>query len=143
MGTGRYARLLLQHGYTTFGVDRHLDALLAARRASGPALRAWCADLTAAVLPTGHFDVIVVCRYLQRDLFPALAAALTPGGMLLYETFTEAQRAHGWGPRSAEHLLQPGELLARTTMLETIAYEEVEAPEAVARLAARRSSSRV
>ena len=38
------------------------------------------------------------------------STALAPGGLLLYETFTVAQRALGSGPRRAEFLLEPGEL---------------------------------
>lgn len=158
MGTGRHSQLLLQHGFITFGVDIKYEAVRSARRAtdvhasgleatsgfagSAAALRAWCADLTMAPLPTAYFDLIVVCRYLQRDLFPALADALAPGGVLLYETFTEAQRRYNRGPTSPDHLLRAGELRELARTLETIAYEEVDAPEAVARLAARRATNR-
>jgi SAM-dependent methyltransferase len=142
MGRGRHARLFLLHGLAAFGVDRRLDAVVDAVAASGGLLRGWCADLTRSPLPDSYFDLIVVARYLQRDLFPSLAAALAPGGILLYETFTEAQRQHGTEPRSADHLLEPGELIERTRMLEQMFYEEVEAPEALARLVARRPLSR-
>jgi SAM-dependent methyltransferase len=141
MGRGRHARLLAQRGFVTFGVDLNFEALSAARAAE-PRLHVWCADLTMASLPMRGFDVIVVCRYLQRDLFQSLADALTPGGVVLYETFTEMQRQHNWGPRSDDHLLKRDELRQRTAMLETLAYEEVDAPEAVARLAARKSHKR-
>lgn len=141
MGRGRHARLLAQRGFVTFGVDVNVDALIAARAAEAR-LHVWCADLTTMSLPVSRFDVIVVCRYLQRDLFQSLADALAPGGVLLYETFTQAQRQHHWGPKSDDHLLQRGELRRRTAMLETLAYEEVDAPEAVARLAARKSHNR-
>jgi hypothetical protein len=98
----------------------------------------WCADLTQHPLPSTRFDLIVVTRYLQRDLFPALRAAVRPGGVVLYETFTTAQRALGWGPASPDHLLESGELLRSFEGFEVLFYEEVSAPEAVARLAARR-----
>ncbi len=58
---------------------------------------------------------------------------------MLFETFTEAQRAHGRGPTSPDHLLAPGELRARFDALEVLFYEEVVEPEAVARIVARRS----
>jgi tellurite methyltransferase len=141
MGSGRHALVLAAAGYATFGVDRRLPAVQQAAltaAASGHRLRAWCADLTRTPLPRAHFQVIVVTRYLQRDLFTALAAALAPGGVLLYETFTERQRALGWGPTSPDHLLKPGELQTLAAPLTTRFYEEVEAPEAIARLVARR-----
>jgi tellurite methyltransferase len=130
-------------GFRTFGVDIRFeavrDAAIAARTA-GTALRAWCADLTQHPLPSTRFDVIVVTRYLQRDLFAPLAAALRPGGTLIYETFTTAQRTHGRGPTSSDHLLEPGELERAFEDLEVLFYEEVLEPDAVARLVARRLS---
>lgn len=101
----------------------------------------WCADLTVSHLPVGRFDVIVVTRYLQRDLCADLASALALNGVLLYETFTEQQRVHGRGPTSPDHLLRRGELLELFAGLETIAYEEVTEPDALSRLAARRRSN--
>ena len=57
-------------------------------------------------------DVVIVVRYLDRNLFPALAAALRPGGMLVYETFTVEQQRMGH-PRNPLYMLQPGELVVR------------------------------
>jgi SAM-dependent methyltransferase len=140
MGGGRHAILLGRAGYDTFGVDIDLDALRDARRAAAAAaiaLRAWRADLTEYPLPARSFDLLVVVRYLQRDLFGSLREAMRPGGVVLYETFTTAQRLLGWGPRSADHLLEPGELMQRFDGFDVLFYEEVSAPEAVARIAAR------
>jgi SAM-dependent methyltransferase len=140
MGRGRHARLLARSGFRVFGVDAHFDAVrdaVARAGAEGTRVRGWCADLTRSPLPRAWFALVVVTRYLQRDLFPALAASLAPGGVLLYETFTEAQRALGRGPSSPAHLLRPGELRAAFSDLELLFYEEALAPEAVARLVAR------
>ena len=106
--------------------------------AEGFVVRGWCADLTRHPLPPGRFDLIVVSRYLQRDLFRSIADTLKTGGVLLYETFTTAQLAHGVGPRSPDHLLLPGELRGAFADLEILFYEEVISPEAVARLAAKK-----
>ena len=121
-------------------MDIRYDALCDARRAAEAAavhVHLWCADLTQHPLPHGRFDAIVVTRYLQRDLFGALRTAVRPGGVVLYETFTTAQRALGWGPTSRDHLLDPGELAGWFEGFEILFYEEVSAPEAVARIAAR------
>ena len=104
----------------------------------GLRLRVWCADLTVSSLPAGIFDVVVVTRYLQRDLFGAIKACVTPGGVVIYETFTVAQRQLGTGPTSQDHLLQPGELRSAFENWNVLFYEEVDAPEAVARLVAQR-----
>jgi tellurite methyltransferase len=140
-GRGRHARALTREGFRTLAVDIDLDAARDAMRAAaadGAPFAAWCADLTRYPLPSERFDLIVVTRYLQRDLFASIAGALVPGGLLLYETFTTAQLAHATGPRSPDHLLEPGELRRAFDGLEVLFYEEVLAPEAVARLAARR-----
>ena len=141
MGRGRHALPLARAGFRTFGVDDAFEALSAASAAAtneSLAVHLWCADLTQHPLPVDFFDLIVVCRYLQRDLFGALQAACVPGGIVLYETFTTAQRAHGVGPRSPDHLLEPGELRERFAGFEELFYEETIQPEAVARIAARR-----
>jgi tellurite methyltransferase len=38
-------------------------------------------------LPHEGYDIVVVFRYLKREMFPVLAAAVKPGGRLVYETF--------------------------------------------------------
>jgi SAM-dependent methyltransferase len=144
MGNGRHALLMAERGLRVFGVDRRFDAVRGAARAArnaGLQLNAWCADLTVFPLPQRAFDVILVTRYLQRDLFPSLAAALAPDGVIVYETFTEAQLALATGPRSPEHLLAPGELRRAFAALDLVFYEEATRPEAVARLVARRFNS--
>jgi tellurite methyltransferase len=141
MGRGRHAVALADAGFQVFGVDIQYEAVReAARHVSdrNGALFGWCADLMVFPLPRDRFEVIVVTRYLQRDLFPALREALSPGGVLVYETFTNRQRAHGWGPTSPEHLLEPGELRLHAGGLDVLFYEEVTEPEAVARLVARK-----
>jgi tellurite methyltransferase len=141
MGRGRHALLLARAGFTTFGVDVNADALaeaLATAAAGGARVHAWCADLTTYPLPDARFDVVVVSRYLQRDLFAALRSAVVPGGVVLYETFTIAQREFNSGPRSPDHLLEPGELRRQFDGFEILADEEIKGTEAVARIAARR-----
>lgn len=141
MGRGRHALLLARFGFHTFGVDGRFDAVRAAmdaarreqRRISG-----WCADLTVYPLPVNAFDLVVVTRYLQRDLFPSLSASVRLGGHIVYETFTVRQRELGTGPTSPEHLLEPGELRGFFDAWDVLVSEEVAAPEAVARIVARK-----
>jgi hypothetical protein len=54
----------------------------------------------------------------------AIARALAPGGLLIYETFTTRQRALGTGPRNPAFLLEPGELRALCSGLEILEYWE-------------------
>jgi SAM-dependent methyltransferase len=143
MGRGRHALLLAERGYRAFGVDIELDAVRSAKREAakrGLFLGVWCADLAAVPLPRARFDLVVVTRYLQRDLFGAIRDAVRPGGVVIYETFTVAQRALGFGPTSPDHLLEAGELRRLFDGFEILFYEETTAPEAVARIVARRST---
>ena len=142
MGRGRHALLLAAHGYRVFGVDVELDAVRSAMHEAAKRnlpLHAWCADLTVVPLPRARFDLVVVTRYLQRDLVGTIRESVTPGGIVIYETFTVAQRSLGFGPRSPDHLLEPGELRHWFEGFEILFYEEVVAAEAVARIVARRA----
>jgi tellurite methyltransferase len=145
MGHGRHAVALARAGWRAFGVDITAGAVrdgVSAAAAEGFVVLGWCADLTAHPLPRERFDLIVVTRYLQRDLFPSIREAVAPGGFVVYETFTTAQCALGTGPRSADHLLEPGELRRLFDGFDVRFYEEVSSPEAVARMVARRSAVR-
>jgi len=57
----------------------------------------------------GAFRLVVCFRFLWRPLFSVLAAALAPGGALVYQTFTREQARHG-KPARADFLLESGEL---------------------------------
>ena len=82
-------------------------------------------------------ELIVVVRYLERSLFPALERTLTPGGILAYETFTEAQRQYGH-PRNPRFLLREGELRTAFPRLEILRHEHVHEGAYLERLIARR-----
>jgi len=138
-GTGRHAWLLAEAGWDVFAVDSDLSAInRAVARASGHRLRAWCADLTVFPLPRHRFELIVVTRYLQRDLFPALRDALTPKGVVIYETFTTDHGPRRRGPTSPAHLLAPGELRDRFAGFDVLIDEEVTEPDACARFCGRK-----
>jgi tellurite methyltransferase len=141
MGKGRHTVALAAAGWDVFAVDADhatMTHTIARMHSVGHRVRAWCADLTSYPLPEDRFELIVVTRYLQRDLFAALRAALTPGGAVIYETFTTAQRAHHYGPTSPEHLLVPGELRARFAGFDVLFDEEVTGPDAYARFCGRK-----
>ena len=57
-----------------------------------------------------EFDAVVVTNYLHRPLFPAIAAALSPGGVLIYETFVLGNERYG-KPSNPRFLLRRDELL--------------------------------
>ena len=123
-GSGRHARWLAARGHAVEAVDR--DASLLAALASTPGIATRCADLEGGFWPYAgqHFAGIVVANYLHRPLFPALLAALAPGGALIYETFAAGNERFG-RPSNPEFLLRPGELLDVVRgALRVIAYED-------------------
>lgn len=92
----------------------------------------------AWVLGDGY-DGIVVTNYLHRPLFPAIAAALAPGGIVIYETFATGNERFG-RPSNPDFLLRPGDLLDAFTGLTVIAFEQGEVsqprPAVIQRIAA-------
>lgn len=127
-GRGRHAVWLAGRGFSTTAIDRDLAAIAAlgerARREQ-LAITAIARDLEGgdAGLGDALFDVIVAVHYLYRPLFPALIAALRPGGVLVYETFTRAQAARG-RPTNPAFLLEPGELPRLVAPLRILAARE-------------------
>jgi len=135
-------------GATRVGIDRDpmaLAGLLAAARERGLAVSALRADLETShgiPLRAGSCGAILVFRFLFRPLAAAIEAALAPGGLLLYETFTLDQRSLPHGPRNPAFLLAPGELPTLFPGLEVLTFSESTVatpwPQALARLTARR-----
>jgi SAM-dependent methyltransferase len=147
-GRGRHAIPAARAGLPIVGVDRSRPFLTALRTragALGEEVPCILADLEKApALPLGPATcgAILVFRFLFRPLAPRIVEALAPGGILLYETFTLAQRERPYGPSNPDFLLAPGELPALFPTLEAIAHDERETggprPDAVARLLARK-----
>jgi SAM-dependent methyltransferase len=95
-------------------------------------------DLARATIPPSTYGLILNMLFLDRRLWPAMAGALVPGGLLAFETFLDV----GPGSRPSlrpEHLLQPGELHAAFEAhgLTTMSFDE-DRDRATARLLARR-----
>lgn len=120
-GGGRHARWLALRGHRVTAVDRDADAMAAL---AGVA-EAISADIENGAWPFAgrNFDAVVVTNYLWRPLFPALRAALAPGGVLLYETFAAGNETVG-RPRRPDFLLERGELLRAAEGLRIVAYED-------------------
>ncbi len=147
-GSGRNTWPVAALGRRVVGVDREAAALAGlATEACRRSLRvsAVRADLESgralAFLP-GVFAAVLVFRFLFRPLAPALVAALRPGGLLIYETFTIYQRDLAQGPRNPAFLLAPGELPTLFPQLQVLRHEELLRPEpwpqALALLVARK-----
>jgi SAM-dependent methyltransferase len=138
-GKGRHSRFFAAQGCRVTAVDRDEDAL---KSLEGIA-ETIHADIENGPWPFAGrtFGGVVVTNYLWRPLLPAIADAVAPGGVLLYETFAVGNEAYG-KPSRADFLLKPGELLTAFASLETIAYEQgflASPPRVVQRIACGKS----
>ena len=127
MGTGRNALHLASLGYAVTGIDVSgvaVERCRAEAQRRGLNIEAVQADLQSYHLPRESYDVVIDFYYLQRELAPALVAALRPGGVLVFESFTTEQRRFGWGPVQDDFLLRPGELRTLFAGLEELVYRE-------------------
>jgi len=135
-GSCRHARFLAHLGYSVTAVDRESRSIAGVRFVQ--------ADLEGGnpwPLPGERFQGIVVTNYLHRPLFPVLADALAPGGVLLYETFMLGNERYG-KPSNPAFLLRPGELWQAFAGLHIVAFEQGRArepkPAVIQRLCAKR-----
>ena len=128
-GGGRHGRLLIGHGFQTVFIDRNTNALKDLVKVDNAKIIN--ADLETGTDPFSSsgpldamsFDAIIVVNFLYRPLFASLINALTPGGLLIYETFAVGNEKFA-RPRNPDHLLRNGELLKEVDgKLHIIAYE--------------------
>jgi tellurite methyltransferase len=125
-GLGANAIFLAEHGLKVTALDisstavEKLNAYAGCRRLTIDARQE---AVTPASLPYSAFDVIVISRFLDRSLNAAIIAALKPGGLLFYQTFTRLKVA-AEGPNNPAYLLEPGELLDLFSPLRPVFYRE-------------------
>ncbi len=125
-GRGGNALQLAAAGLDTFAWDISAVALgQVARRAAtaGARIHSECRDVVACPPAPSSFDVIVVSHFLDRSLAPHLVAALRPGGLLYYQTFTRAA-VDASGPGNPLYRLAPNELLQLFSGLRVLVYRE-------------------
>ncbi len=124
-GLGANAVVLARAGLATHAWDVSpvaIARLAELAAAEGLALHAAVRDVVETPPEPARFDVIVVARFLERTLAPALTAALKPGGLLFYETFAGPYR--GTGPSNPDWRLAEGELLRLFAPLRPRVYRE-------------------
>lgn len=73
--------------------------------------------------PKSGFDVIIVSRFLDRNLSPAIMQSLKSGGLLYYQTYTREKTGES-GPRNPDYLLAENELLRLFAPLKVVYYRE-------------------
>ena len=112
-GLGHNALWLAEQGYTVDALDisftalRHARTMMRQRQLSGANFI--LADLDEFHLPVYAYDLVLVFRFLDRALFPALRDRVRPGGMVIYETLNVGHLQRNPDARDL-HMLQRGEL---------------------------------
>lgn len=124
-GAGRHLVWFTERGHPCTGIDRDLAHV----QDLGKKVALHCADIECNPWPLlsnglpALFGAIVVTNYLWRPLIPTLLQSLSPGGVLLYETFAQGNETVG-RPARADFLLRHGELLEICRGMHTVAYED-------------------
>ena len=125
-GLGGNALFLAGQGLETTAWDLSkvaVDRINQEAGARGLPLAAEVRDVEARPPTPGSFDVVTVGRFLDRSLAHAIGAALRPGGVLFYQTFTR-EHVHDRGPTNPSFRLAPNELLALFATLRVLVYRE-------------------
>ncbi len=130
-GLGSTAIWLAERGWQVTAADISPVGLEAARKAAelrGVAVEWIAADLDDWVPAPAVFDLVTVFRFLDRNTLPSrIAAALRPGGRLLYETFLAPEFGGSSSHvRNPAFVLQPGELPQLFSGLRILDYEEAD-----------------
>jgi len=112
-GSGRNSIWLAEHGWTVTAVDRSPVTI--------PSVDTHVADLEKHefVIEESAWDLIVMCLYLQRDLFGAVKRGLKPGGVALVIVLLMEP-----GHESSPFRVQPGELAKYFEGWEVLHYHE-------------------
>jgi tellurite methyltransferase len=115
-GAGRHALCLAEHGWQVTAVDASSVAIqILEQRAAERNVRIDCriADLEKRefLIEPGSYDLIILCNYLQRDLFPSIRLGTRIGGVVIavIAMFDDDPQVK---PMNPAFLLKPGELRA-------------------------------
>lgn len=125
-GRGGNALYLAARGFSTRAWDVSavaVQSLSDVAGRNGLPLVAEQRDVTANPPASGSFDIIVVSRFLDRALAPAVCAALREHGLLFYQTFIR-EKAADTGPNNPAYRLDANELLRLFQSLHLVYYHE-------------------
>jgi SAM-dependent methyltransferase len=112
-GLGVSALLLAERGLAVCAWDLSpvaIERLRTEAQRRGLVVDAQVRDVQRDPPAPESFDLILVAHFLDRTLAAAIAAALRPGGLLFYQTFTR-EAVSASGPSNPDYRLAPNELL--------------------------------
>lgn len=112
-GLGGNALLMAEKGLTVHAWDISkvaIERLNAIAKERALTIKAEVRDVVTDPPEPNSVDVLVVSLFLAREICPSLAAAVKPGGLLLYQTYC-AEKVSEVGPKNPDYLLADNELL--------------------------------
>ena len=112
-GGGRDAVFLAKQGWQVSAIDNESRVIKRAKQLatrSGASVKFRCCDLKkTGCLTEETFDLVMVMRFLNRDLYEPIKQMIKPGGWLVFQTFTEGAEKFG-SPKYPNFILKPNEL---------------------------------
>jgi SAM-dependent methyltransferase len=140
-GVGRHAIFLAQRGWQVTLTDISTVGIQHARKAAAKydtRINFVVGDAREFAAKQGY-DLILVFFYLQRELFPRLAQALRPGGLVIYKTYTrEHKKFSSKGLSHPMYFLDPNELLRAFPAFHVLHYHETVREKGIAELVAQK-----
>lgn len=112
-GLAANGMLLARQGLKTDAWDISkvaIEKLNSIAQSEGIEIQAQVRDVLQDPPEVEKYDVIVVAHFLNRDFIPLIRAALKPGGLVFYQTFTQ-DKVEESGPSSLDFRLAQNELL--------------------------------
>ena len=109
-GGGRHVRMLLRQGHRVLGVDRNVAGLADLAAHKRLEILQWnLEDGRPWPFARERFKAVLVTNYLHRPTLDRTLGLVTPGGLLIYETFGVGNERFG-RPSNPDFLARPGEI---------------------------------
>lgn len=128
MGEGRNAIFLARKGYKVTGVDISSVAIKKAKllaREFDVRIKTVLSSMEHYKVSSGYFDAIICFYFVDRSLHRKMISWLKPGGLLIYEAYTDRQKSiKGFERYKGEYLLREGELIGLFPDLRILKFEE-------------------
>ncbi|MCG8615965.1 MAG: methyltransferase domain-containing protein [Desulfobacterales bacterium] len=118
-GNGRNTICLARAGFEVDAVDIS-DVALTMLPDTEPRINKICLDLDSWQIPRNRYQLVINIRFLDRRLFPMIKESLTPGGILVFESFIHDTK---------DYCLKPNELLHAFNEFRILYYEEKANPQ--------------
>lgn len=128
MGEGRNSVFLASKGYKVTGVEISSEAIRKARmlaREFEVRIETALTPLEEYKIPENSLDAIICFYFVDKNLSDKFMSWLKPGGIVMFEAFTERQKSiKNFDPNDNGVLLKEGELLKLFPGFKILKYEE-------------------